>query len=99
VLEGYTTEEQRFVLRLLWGKELSAKNIHKEMFPVCCWECFSRKAVHSWVEKSGKRFADDEEVETEMRKWLRRQTKYFCVTGVDAGKTMGQLYQCLFTIC
>jgi hypothetical protein len=30
----------------------------------------SRKAVHNWVEK---RFADDEEVETEARMWLRRQ--------------------------
>jgi hypothetical protein len=28
----------------------------------------SCKAVHNWVEKRGKRFAD-EEFETEMRKW------------------------------
>jgi hypothetical protein len=34
-----------------------------------------RKAVHNWVEKCGKLFADDEEVETEVRKWLRQQSK------------------------
>jgi hypothetical protein len=31
-----------------------------------------------------KRFADDEEVETEMRKWLRQQSKIFCAAGFDA---------------
>jgi hypothetical protein len=35
----------------------------------------SYKAVHIWVEKRGKRFARDEEVETELRKWLRQQPK------------------------
>jgi hypothetical protein len=49
----------------------------------------SRKAVHNWVQKRGKRFADDEEVETEVRKWLRRQSKDFYAEGFDAGKTMG----------
>jgi hypothetical protein len=32
----------------------------------------------------GKRFADDEEVETEVRKWLRQQLKHFCAAGFDA---------------
>jgi hypothetical protein len=32
----------------------------------------------------GKRFADDEEVETEVRKWLRQQSKDFCAAGFDA---------------
>jgi transposase len=32
-------------------EELSAKDIHKEMFPVYGGNCLSRKAVHSWVEK------------------------------------------------
>jgi hypothetical protein len=34
VLEECITEEQRSVVRLLWAKGLSAKDIHKEMFPV-----------------------------------------------------------------
>jgi hypothetical protein len=41
----------------------------------------SRKAVNKWAEK---RFADDEEVETEVRKWLRQQSKDFCAAGFDA---------------
>jgi hypothetical protein len=32
----------------------------------------------------GKCFADDEEVETEVWKWLRQQSKYFYVVGFDA---------------
>jgi hypothetical protein len=34
VIQGYTTEEQRCVVRFLWAKGLTANNIHKEMFPV-----------------------------------------------------------------
>jgi hypothetical protein len=32
----------------------------------------------------GKRFADEEEIETEVRKWLRQQSKYFYAAGFDA---------------
>jgi hypothetical protein len=32
----------------------------------------------------GKRFADDEEIETEVRKWLRQQSKDFYAVGFDA---------------
>jgi hypothetical protein len=55
-----------------WAKGLNAKDIHKEMFPVYGGTCSSHKAVHNWVEKHGKRFADDEEVETEVQKWPRQ---------------------------
>jgi hypothetical protein len=58
----------------LWAKGLNAKDIHKEMLHVYGGKCLSRKAVHSWAEKRGKRFADDEEVETEAPKWLRQQS-------------------------
>jgi hypothetical protein len=44
----------------------------------------SRKAVHNWVEKRGKRYADDEEVQTEERKWQRQQSKDFYAAGFDA---------------
>jgi hypothetical protein len=37
-----------------------------------------------WVEKRGKRFADDEKVETGVRKWLRQQSKDFYAVGFDA---------------
>jgi hypothetical protein len=31
----------------------------------------------------GKRFADDKEVETEVRKWLGQHSKYFYAVGFD----------------
>jgi hypothetical protein len=34
VLEEYTTEEQRSLVRFLWAKGLNVKDIRKEMFPV-----------------------------------------------------------------
>jgi hypothetical protein len=54
------------------------------MFPVYGGKCLSRKAVHNWVEKRGKRFADDEEFETEVRKRLRQRSKDFCAVGFDS---------------
>jgi hypothetical protein len=74
VLEECTTEEQRYVVRFLWAKGLNAKDIHKEMFHVYGGKCLSSKTVHNRVEK---RYADDEEVETEVRKWLRQQSAGF----------------------
>jgi hypothetical protein len=46
----------------LWTKELNAKDIHKEMFPVYDGKCLSCKAVHNWVAKFSQRLskvADD----------------------------------------
>jgi hypothetical protein len=47
----------------MWAKGLIAKGIHEEMRPGYSGMCLSRKAVHRWVERRGKRLADDE-VET-----------------------------------
>jgi hypothetical protein len=58
-------------LSFLLAKGLNGKDIHKEMFPVCGGKCLSAKAVYSWIEKRGKYFAGDEEVETKVCKWLR----------------------------
>jgi hypothetical protein len=69
---------------VLWAIRLNGKDIHKEMFLVYGGKCLSRKAVHDWVEKNGRCFADDEEVETEVRKWLRQQSKGFYAVGFDA---------------
>jgi hypothetical protein len=52
----------------LWAKGFNAKDTHKEMFPLYGGKCLWRKAFHNWVKQRGKRFADDEEVETEVRK-------------------------------
>jgi hypothetical protein len=82
----------------LWAEGLSAKGIHEEMFPAYCGKCLSRKALHNWIQKRGKRYADDEEVKMEVRKWLRQQSKYFYAAGFDTGKAMGQAYQCWWRI-
>jgi hypothetical protein len=49
VHEEYNTEEQRSFVRFLWARGLSAKDIHKEIFPLHGGKCLSRKAVHNWV--------------------------------------------------
>jgi hypothetical protein len=64
-----------FCCAFLWAKGLNANDIHKVIFHVYCGKCLSCKAVHNWVEKRHKRFANDEVVETEVRKWLRTQSK------------------------
>jgi hypothetical protein len=63
----------------VWGKELNAKDIHHEMFPLCCGKCVSNKAVQPWWQI----FAD-EGVETELLKWLRQQSKDFYAAGLNA---------------
>jgi hypothetical protein len=46
-------------------------------------KCLPRKAFHIWVKKHDKYFADDQEVETEVRKWLRQQSKNFYAAGFN----------------
>jgi hypothetical protein len=65
-------------------KDSNAKNIHEEIFFVYGGKCLPREAVQNRVEKRGIRFADDEEVKTEERKWLRQQSKNFSAPGFDA---------------
>jgi hypothetical protein len=65
----------------LWAKGLNVKDIHKEMFPVYFGKCLSRKAV---LQLGGKSFDDVEEVEKDVRKWLRLQSKDFYAAGFDA---------------
>jgi hypothetical protein len=66
VLESCATEEHRSVVRFLWAKVLNAKVNHKETFPVYGGKCFSLKAVHRYIEKCGKCFADVEDVNTDL---------------------------------
>jgi hypothetical protein len=47
VHEEYRRE--RSVVRFLWARGISMKDIHKEMFPVYGGKCLSRKVVHNWV--------------------------------------------------
>jgi hypothetical protein len=84
MLEDCTTDEQHFFVHFLLEKGLGTKDIDKEMFPVYGGKCLLCKAVHIWGEKHGKRFAGDEEVETEVRKWPRQQSKDFYAADFDA---------------
>jgi hypothetical protein len=47
VLQECSTEQHSSVVRSLWAKALSAKDINKEMFPFCGGKGLSREAVHS----------------------------------------------------
>jgi hypothetical protein len=84
VLEKYTAEEQRFVVRFSWTKGLNAKDIHKEMFPVYGGKCLSRKAVQNCVENFCKDVRKSQLMTDQMRKWLRQQSKDFSAAGFDA---------------
>jgi hypothetical protein len=68
----------------LWVKGFHANYINKEMSSVYGGKCLSRKAVHNWVEKfcQGRSKVSDDE--TEVRMWLRQQSKYFYAAGIDA---------------
>jgi hypothetical protein len=72
------------VVRFLWTKGLNAKDIYKEMFSVYGGKCLSGKAVHSWVEKFSQGRLKVKNDETEVRKWLRQQSKDFIGAGFDA---------------
>jgi hypothetical protein len=65
---------------LLWVKGRNAKDINKEMFLFTVGSVCSVKRFHL----GGKCFSEHEEVETEMRKWLRQLSKDFYAVGFDA---------------
>jgi hypothetical protein len=48
VFQVCNTEEQPSLLRFLWAKGLTAKDIHKEIFSVYGGKCLSRKTVPPW---------------------------------------------------
>jgi hypothetical protein len=63
-----------FYCAFLCAKGLNAKDIHKK-FPVYGGKCFSCKVVHSRVKKfpQGRLKVTDDE--TEVRNWLRQQSR------------------------
>jgi hypothetical protein len=91
VLDECTTEDQRYVLRFFCGQKDSMQKIFiKKCVLFTAGKCLSRKAVHNWVEKFSQgrsKVADDE---TEVRKWLRQQSKRLLRCGFRrTGKAMG----------
>jgi hypothetical protein len=80
----YTTEEQRSSVRFCGQNDSAQRIFINNFFLVYGGKSLSCKAVHRCVKKGGKRFADDEGVETEVRKWLRQHSKEFYAEGFDA---------------
>jgi hypothetical protein len=76
VLEEYSTEEQNSVVRFCVQKDSMQRIFMKKCF------MFTLKSV-SCSQLGGKRFADDE-VETEVQKWLKQQSKHFYAVHFDA---------------
>jgi hypothetical protein len=100
VLEEYTTEEQRSVVRFLWAKGLNIKDIHKEMFRVYGRKCLSRKAVHSWVEQFSQgrsKVADDAPPSVEVAETTVK--RLLCYGFRRTGKAMRQVYQGWLKTC
>jgi hypothetical protein len=78
------TEEQRSVL---WEKVTMQWILIKKCFLFILGSVYCVKRFTSGSRNChlvGKRFADDEDVETEVWKWLRQQSKFSYAAGFDA---------------
>jgi hypothetical protein len=84
VLEGVLPKISVLLCFFCGQKDSMLRIFIKKCFLVYGGKCLSRKAVHSWVEKFSQgcsKVADDE---TELRKWLRQESKHFYAAGFDA---------------
>jgi hypothetical protein len=89
VLEDYTTEEQRSVVRFCGQKD--------SMQRICIKKCFLftvGSVCHiTRFHPGGKRFGGDEQVQMELREWLREQSKDLYTAGFDT--LVKQLDKCI----
>jgi hypothetical protein len=83
VLEESATEEQHSLFVFLWAKELSANNIHKEMFLVYGWKYLSVKWFATGSRNSLKDVRKSQMTSDQMRKWLRQQSNDLYAAGFD----------------
>jgi hypothetical protein len=76
VIEELPTKERCSVVRF---SLLSAKDIHKELFPIYGGKRFTTESINVLkdVRKS-------QMMPGQVRKWLRQQPKHFCAAGFDA---------------
>jgi hypothetical protein len=97
VLEECITEEQRSVVLFFSAQKDSMKRI---LIKKCVLFTVGSVYREKRFSLGGKRFADDEEFETEVRKWLRQQSKILLRCGFrNTGKAMGEVYQCWWRTC
>jgi hypothetical protein len=80
VLEVYTTEEQRSVMRFYGQKNSMQRIFIKKCFLFAVGSVYRVKRFGL----GGRSFVEAEGVETEMRKLLRQQPKRFSAGGFDA---------------
>jgi hypothetical protein len=86
VFEECTTEEQRYIV--FWGQKDSMQRIFRKKYflfivgSVCPVQRFAAGLRNCHL--GGIRFADDEEVEPEVRKWLKQKSKDFYAAGLEA---------------
>jgi hypothetical protein len=87
VLEECITEEQRPVVHFCGQKGSMQRIFITKCFlftvgSVCRVKRFTSGSKNCHISSKG--FIDDEDVETEVRKWLRQQSKHFYAAGFDA---------------
>jgi hypothetical protein len=100
MLECVLPKSRVLLCASLRAKELSAKDIQKEMFSVYGGKCLSLKAFYNWVEKFSQgrsKVADDarpgaEVAETTVKRLL-------CCGFRRTEEAMRQVYQCWWRIC
>jgi hypothetical protein len=95
VLEACTPKEKRSVVRFLWAEGLTAKDIHKEVFPIYSGKCFLCKAVHNWVKNLSQghlKVADDAQPGAEVAETTVK--RLLCCGFQHTNKAVGQVYHC-----
>jgi hypothetical protein len=90
---GVYYRKPEFFLRFCGQTDSVQRIFIKKYFLFTVGSVSSRKAIHNWIEKRGKLFADDEELETEERKLLRQESKALYAVGFDALVKRWDVYQ------
>jgi hypothetical protein len=70
VLEEFTTEEQRSVVRYLWAKGLNTKDIHKNILLFSVGRVFRVKRFTTWSRNSLKGVRKSQMMPDRVWKWL-----------------------------
>jgi hypothetical protein len=83
VLEEYSTGEQRSVVRFLWAKGFSVKDIHKDMLNVYGGKCYAKRfttgRIYSLKDVQKSQIRPDQ-----VRKRPRQQSNDFNAAGFNA---------------
>jgi hypothetical protein len=92
LIEEYITEEQCSLVRFLWAELLNEKNIHKEMFPVYCGKCLSRKQLTSRSRNAANISILTKKLNRRCGSGWVNTEKLLCCGFRRTGKATGQVY-------